>query len=70
MWPKAISMIAAGDLPIDDIISHTFPLKDFKKGIDQVISTFVLDYIDINGRKESACHILVEATKNRNKILL
>ena len=36
MWPKAIAMIAAGDLPMDDIISHTFPLKDFKKGIDQV----------------------------------
>eukprot|EP00092_Neocalanus_flemingeri_P016659 GFUD01018022.1.p1 GENE.GFUD01018022.1~~GFUD01018022.1.p1 ORF type:complete len:382 (+),score=83.25 GFUD01018022.1:56-1147(+) len=38
MWPKAISMIAAGDLPMEDIISHTFPLKDFKKGIDQVLS--------------------------------
>jgi len=38
MWPKAIAMIAAGDLPMDDIISHTFPLKDFKKGIDQVLS--------------------------------
>ena len=36
MWPKAISMIAAGDLPMDDIISHTFPLSEFKKGIDQV----------------------------------
>ena len=36
MWPKAISMIAGGDLPIDDIVTHTFPLKDFKKGIDQV----------------------------------
>jgi len=38
MWPKAISMIAAGELPLDEIISHTFDLKDFKKGIDQVIS--------------------------------
>jgi len=38
MWPKAISMIAAGDLPMEDIISDTFPLRDFKKGIDKVIS--------------------------------
>jgi len=38
MWPKAISMIAAGELPMDDIISHTFPLEEFRKGIDQVIS--------------------------------
>ena len=30
-------MIAAGELPMDDIISHTFPLKEFRKGIDQVI---------------------------------
>jgi len=38
MWPKAIAMIAAGELPMEDIISHTFPLKEFRKGIDQVIS--------------------------------
>ena len=44
MWPKAISMIAAGDLPIDDIISHTFPLKDFKKGIDQVNKTLTFNH--------------------------
>ena len=36
MWPKAISMIANGDLPMDKIISHVFPLKDFKKGIETV----------------------------------
>ena len=36
MWPKAISMIANGDLPLDDIITHFLPLTDFKKGIDTV----------------------------------
>ena len=48
MWPKAISMIAAGDLPIDDIISHTFPLKDFKKGIDQVNKTLTFISSNVN----------------------
>jgi len=38
MWPKAISMIANGDLPMGKIISHVFPLKDFKKGIETVLS--------------------------------
>ena len=33
---QAIAMIAAGELPMEDIISHTFPLKEFRKGIDQV----------------------------------
>ena len=36
MWPKAISMIANGDLPMEKIISHVFPLQDFKKGIEMV----------------------------------
>ena len=36
MWPKAISMIANGDLPLEDIITDTFPLIQFKKGIDKV----------------------------------
>ena len=35
---QAIAMIAAGELPMEDIISHTFPLKEFRKGIDQVCS--------------------------------
>jgi len=39
MWPKAIAMISDGELPMEDIISHTYPLQDFKKGIDQVISS-------------------------------
>ena len=38
MWPKAISMIANGDLPMEKIISHVFPLQDFKKGIEMVSS--------------------------------
>ena len=37
MWPKAISMIANGDLPLEEIITDTFPLVQFKKGIDKVI---------------------------------
>ena len=36
MWPKAISMISSGDLPLEDIITDTFPLTQFKKGIDKV----------------------------------
>ena len=39
MWPKAISMIANGDLPLDDIITHFLPLTEFKKGIDTVNKT-------------------------------
>ena len=42
MWPKAISMIAAGDLPMEDIISDTFPLSDFKKGIDKVSKSYII----------------------------
>ena len=36
MWPKAISMIANGDLPLEEIITDAFPLTQFKKGIDKV----------------------------------
>ena len=36
MWPQAIEMIAAGELPVDEIVTHMFPLQEFKKGIDQV----------------------------------
>ena len=42
MWPKAISMIANGDLPMEKIISHVFPLQDFKKGIDMVSYGFII----------------------------
>jgi hypothetical protein len=31
-------MVSSGVLPLDQIITHKYPLKDFKKGIDQVIS--------------------------------
>ena len=44
MWPKAISMIAKGDLPMEKIISHVFPLQDFKKGIDMVSYGFNLPH--------------------------
>ena len=42
MWPKAISMIANGDLPMEKIISHVFPLQDFKKGIEMVFLEFII----------------------------
>ena len=29
-------MIANGDLPLEDIITHTLPLKDYRKGIEKV----------------------------------
>jgi len=37
-WPKAIGMVASGELPMDDIISHKYDMADFLKGINQVIS--------------------------------
>ena len=36
MWPKAIDMIANGELPLDEIITHKLPISDFKAGIDKV----------------------------------
>lgn len=42
MWPKAISMIANGDLPMEKIISHIFPLQDFKKGIEMVLPGIII----------------------------
>ncbi|XP_035686619.1 erythritol/L-threitol dehydrogenase-like [Branchiostoma floridae] len=38
-YPKAISMLANKELPIDDIISHQLPLSDVVKGIDLVNSS-------------------------------
>jgi threonine dehydrogenase-like Zn-dependent dehydrogenase len=35
-YPKAISMLSHGDLPMDKIITHKLPLEDFQKGIDLV----------------------------------
>ena len=35
-WPKAIDMVAKSQLPVDEIITHTYPLKDFLKGIKMV----------------------------------
>jgi len=38
MWPKAIDMIAHGELPLDEIITHKLPISDFKAGIDKVLA--------------------------------
>ena len=48
MWPKAISMIANGDLPLEDIITHTLPLKDYRKGIEKVSSSFLSFLFNLN----------------------
>ena len=48
MWPKAISMIANGDLPLEDIITHTLPLKDYRKGIEKVSSLFLSLLFNLN----------------------
>jgi hypothetical protein len=37
---QAVDMVSSGVLPLDQIITHKYPLKDFKKGIDQVIVQF------------------------------
>jgi threonine dehydrogenase-like Zn-dependent dehydrogenase len=34
----AIRMIEQGLLPIDEIVTHRLPLKDYQKGIDLVLS--------------------------------
>ena len=31
-WPKAIEMVASNRLPLEKIITHTYPLKEFEKG--------------------------------------
>lgn len=35
-WPKAIEMVANKELPIEDIITHKFPLSKFLEGIKMV----------------------------------
>ena len=50
MWPKAISMIANGDLPMEKIISHVFPLQDFKKGIEMVSSGIYRPHTNISSK--------------------
>jgi threonine dehydrogenase-like Zn-dependent dehydrogenase len=37
-YPVAIRMIEQGLLPMDEIVTHRLPLKDFQKGIDLVLS--------------------------------
>jgi erythritol/L-threitol dehydrogenase len=36
-YPMAINMIEKGLLPMDEIVTHRLPLKDYQKGIDMVI---------------------------------
>ena len=38
-WPKAIQMVANKELPIEDIITHKFPLSKFLEGIKMVMSS-------------------------------
>jgi threonine dehydrogenase-like Zn-dependent dehydrogenase len=35
-WPAAIRMIESGKLPLDRIVTHELPLKDFQEGLDLV----------------------------------
>ena len=35
---KAVEMVASGVLPLDRIITHKYPLRHFKKGIQQVLT--------------------------------
>lgn len=35
-WPAAIRMIESGTLPVDRIVTHQLPLKDFQEGLDLV----------------------------------
>ncbi len=37
-YPVAISMLQEGLLPMDDIVTHRMPLKDFQQGLDLVAS--------------------------------
>ncbi|AHF90488.1 iditol 2-dehydrogenase [Opitutaceae bacterium TAV5] len=37
-YPKAIEIIGAGLLPMDEIVTHRLPLADYQKGIDMVIN--------------------------------
>ena len=38
-WPKAIEMVASNRLPLEKIITHTYPLKEFEKGINMVMQS-------------------------------
>ncbi len=37
-WPKAISILESGILPMDDICTHQLPLSQFQEGLDLVAS--------------------------------
>ena len=38
-WPTAIDMVAKNRLPLEDIITHKFPLKEFDQGIKMVVNS-------------------------------
>ena len=38
-WPTAIEMIAKNRLPLDEIITHKFPLQEFENGIQMVVNS-------------------------------
>lgn len=35
-WPKAIDLISNGHVPVDEIVTHKFPLRNFLEGIKKV----------------------------------
>ncbi|UQN28380.1 zinc-binding dehydrogenase [Brachybacterium kimchii] len=35
-WPAAIKMIESGELPLDDICTHQYPLAEFQEALDKV----------------------------------
>jgi threonine dehydrogenase-like Zn-dependent dehydrogenase len=37
-WPAAIRLLESGRLPMDEICTHQFPVKDFQQGLDMVAS--------------------------------
>ncbi len=38
-WPKAIDMVHKNQLPMDDIVTHKFPLSQFNEGIQLVVNS-------------------------------
>jgi hypothetical protein len=67
-------MVASGILPMDRIITHKYPLKDFKKGIEQVGAVVflksLLDYVRLT-IKPPEQHLITYSSENTlSKILL
>ncbi len=38
-WPKAIDMVAKKQVPVDDIVTHKFPLTKFDEGLKMVLNS-------------------------------